>query len=306
MDVIDTMGDLEDSFLKKNVPGRYTSWSEENDDGLGADADNFDIENGYGNDNDSEDDEYYLEGLPPLPGKDYHLEPSSTLSSNGLQKSCNTGVKGVLSDYRDAHWRGKEETRMERLEEVVTRKSHNRHRRDFHKNHNRKSNSNDDGGNSDEDRIIITTENGESDGENSKYLQHPTRTTLHPFYRKSHYPKVTPEEYVQLLDEMENDVHQRVLHVVVHLYESSIPECRQLHSVLKQMKSESVTSSSQFIEVDALDANPDMDTIILPTILIYDRRGKLVHNLVRFTDDLPPDYTAWELGEYFDKLGIIV
>ena len=312
------MGDLEDAFLKRNVPGRYTSWSEENDDERGAEADNLGVATGDGND-DSEDDEYYLDGLPPLATSnafehDRHIEPPSAAvsTSNRLQKSRNTGVKGVLADYREAQQREKEEAMLKRQEEAMPRQNHHRHRHDINKNN--KTVIDDDI--SDDENISIPTDDDENYGEHSKYLAKlPTGTNHHhPFFRKSQYPKVTPEEYVQLLDEMENNVHTgSVFYMVVHLYESSIPECRQLHSVLKQMMMTSsgsdVTrgSSTQFIEVDALEANPDMDTIILPTILIYDRRGSLKHNLVRFTDDLPHGFTAWDLCEYFDKkLGIIV
>jgi hypothetical protein len=306
------MGDLEDAFLKQNVPGRYTSWSEENDDERRG-ADDADDD---GNDNDdSEDDEYYLEGLPPLPGStpsanDTRMEPSSASTSNGLQKSCNTGVKGVLADYREAQLREKEKARLKRQEGEVSKpkQSHHRHRHDNYKISKASIKNNDDSSNSDDDHISIPTDDEDSNGEYSKYLaQLPPGTVPHPFFRKSKYPKVTPEEYVQLVEEMENNVHKGVLCMIVHLFDSTIPECRHLHSVLKQMRCGSAKSSrSHFIEVDALEANPDMDTIILPTILIYDKRGELKHNLVRFTDDLPHGFTEHDLCEYFDKLGIIV
>ena len=297
------MGDLEDAFLKKNVPGRYTSWSEENDDERRGDDDND-------NEDDSEDDEYYLEGLPPLPGSTPSaanncriMEPATSASiSNGLQKSCNTGVKGVLADYREAQRREKEEARLKQQEGVVPRpkQSHYRHR------HDNDQNNNDDSSNSEDDH---TDDDEASNGEYSKYLaklQPGTTIVPHPFFRKSQYPKVTPEEYVQLLDEMEKNVHKDVLYMIVHLFDESIRECQQLHSVLKLMRLGSVQSSSRFIKVDALEANPDMDTIILPTILIYDKRGELKHNLVRVTDDLPRGFKAHDLCEYFDKLGIVV
>ena len=293
------MGDLEDSFLRKNVPGRYTSWTEENDDERGADADDFD----------GEDDEYYLEGLPPLLSSTnsestHRNEPPSVSTSNGRTKSSNTGVKGVLADYREAQRREMEAVRLMRLEEVIPRQ--NRHRHDIYNKDKININSSDDNNCDDDDNSIsIPTDDDENGGENSKSVaKHPLGATLQPIFREKQYPKITPDEFVQLLDQMENNAHKGVLYVIVHLYESSIPECRQLHSVLKLMTSGSVTCSTRFIEVDALEANPDMDTVILPTILIYNKRGELQHNLVRFTDDLPRDYTAWDLCDYFDKLGI--
>lgn len=319
------MGDLEDAFLKKNVPGRYTSWSEEYDDKRGREDDG---DNLYVNDEvDSEDDDYYLEGLPPLPsnamsGRDSRIDPAFASTSNMLKKSCNTGVKGVLADYCEFQRREKEEDKLKQLEGSLTTQNRHRHRTKIDKNNNNNisnndycsnddssCDSNDDDNDGDDDAVVVINGDDQNICAYSKCRsQLPARTTPHPFLRKLQLPKVTPEEYVQLLDEMENNVYKGVvLHVIVHLYESSIPECRQLHSALKKIKLSTVEfSSCRFIEVDALEANPDMDTIILPTILIYDECGKLKHNLVRFTDDLPQGYTVYDLCEYFDKLGIIV
>ena len=48
------MGDLEDSILKQNVPGRYSSWSGENDDQRRGTTNNDNDDNGkYYNQNDN-------------------------------------------------------------------------------------------------------------------------------------------------------------------------------------------------------------------------------------------------------------
>ena len=43
--------------------------------------------------------------------------------------------------------------------------------------------------------------------------------------------------------------------------------------------------------------------ICLPAILIY-RGGELIHNLVRFTDDLPKRFGVDDVREVLVKLGI--
>ena len=156
------MGDLEDAFLRKNVPGRYSSWADEDDDE--RHNDDVDVDRGGGGgvavgagEDEDEDDEYYLRDLPPPPPPHHrhHRAPSSSSSSSssgGGGTRSNTGVK--------------------------------------------------------------------------------------------------------------------------------------------------------FIEVDALEANPNLDAICLPAILIY-RHGELVHNLVRFDDDLPRDFGAGDVRAIFEGLGVL-
>lgn len=62
-------------------------------------------------------------------------------------------------------------------------------------------------------------------------------------------------------------------------------------------------NSVKLIEVNALEANPNLDTIILPAILIY-KGGELVHNLVRFTDELPRGFGVEEVREVLGLLGV--
>ena len=51
------------------------------------------------------------------------------------------------------------------------------------------------------------------------------------------------------------------------------------------------------------EANSNLDMICLPAILIY-RGGELIHNLVRFTDDLPKRFSVDDVREVLGKLGI--
>ena len=111
---------------------------------------------------------------------------------------------------------------------------------------------------------------------------------------------VTPEEYVKLVDNM-NNINIDDYYLIVHLYESSIQQCQILHSTLDKLASSWMEHHVQFIEVDALDANSNLDTICLPAILIY-KRGELIHNMVRFTDDLPRGYDVEDVRKVLEKL----
>mmetsp|Transcript_25662 Transcript_25662/g.43801 ORF Transcript_25662/g.43801 Transcript_25662/m.43801 type:complete len:174 (+) Transcript_25662:2-523(+) len=98
---------------------------------------------------------------------------------------------------------------------------------------------------------------------------------------------VTPEEYVEIVEKMHPNSY-----LIVHLYHSSLHKCQMLHSILDKLATS--MENIQFIQVNALDADPNLDTICLPAILIY-KDGKLVHNLVRFMDEVLPrgdDYSG--------------
>ena len=280
------MSTLEDAFLKKNVPGRYSSWADNDDDRRAGDdlddASNADI-------SDSEDDEYYFEGLPP----NSSTTTASTQQSQ-LRPSGNTGVKGVLADYREAkriEQLTKDEERKDRLEAL--------HRATRPAVSDRISNGRKD---------VINDKNDSGDSElddsDDEFLQQfrsqrlaqlQSTSTSHPTFGS--LTQTSPEDYVTLVDTVDPQVF-----LIVFLYEPSILQCRQLQSILEKVAPS--MNYAKFIEVNALDANPNLDTICLPAILIY-KQGKLVHNLVRFTDDLPKGYGVDEVRNVFERIGVV-
>ena len=77
---------------------------------------------------------------------------------------------------------------------------------------------------------------------------------------------VSPEEYVRLVDELDPRVH-----LVVHLYEPTIQKCQMLRSTLEKVAQ--CLQCAKFVEVRALEASPDLDTICLPVVLVYKGGG---------------------------------
>ena len=274
------MGDLEEDFLKKNVPGRYSSWADENEDRPSRHATSDETGN---NDNasDSDDDDYYFDGLPnataPL---DSQRDPSQP--HQPLRPSGNTGVKGVLADYREAQQQEQLRKEEERLESL---RAFQRATRPGCRADDTNRNNNDNASEDDSSHL------DDSDDEFIKKFRHQRLTQLQQ--NQSAAPSsslpptfslltsVSPEEYVQLVDSIDPRVF-----LVVHLYEASIQHCRMLHSTLEKVAQS--MDWAKFIQVQALEASPTLDTICLPALLVY-KRGELVHNLVRFMEFNPED-----------------
>ena len=232
------MGDLEDAFLKKNVPGRYSSWTEENDDDKQRNDDDDD-ENNDNDVSDSEDDEYYFEGLPTNNSRTSSSNMQQEEHQPQLRPSGNTGVKGVLADYREAKQREQLMKEKERLDELdaLYQATHPAMRRA-------------------EDCIISTNNNNDTnDRDNDSYdedddflkrfrnqrlselkQQQRSTTSLPPKALFGSLTTVTPEEYVKLVDNM-NNINIDNYYLIVHLYESSIQQCQILHSTLDKLAS---------------------------------------------------------------------
>ena len=338
------MGDLEDAFLRRNVPGRYSSWADEDDDerhnddvdvdrdrdrGGGGGGGIPDDAGGVGEvEDEDEDDEYYLRDLPPPPPPQHHRAPSS---SGG--NTSNTGVKGVLADYRAA---AEDERRRagdarEEASRAFHRATHPATRRSgccaAPPDGKRGCGMGDlrDNGGSDDDSPSSSSSSSSEDYDADIRRRRPARPRGRSAARSgpttvggSFGPPMTsasPEEYVRLVDEMGDDPDGPFL--VVHLSSgggaSTTMTCRMLRSALEELASSCIAGANEegvgvvgvkFIEVDALEANPNLDAICLPAILIY-RHGELVHNLVRFDDDLPREFGAGDVRAIFEGLGVL-
>jgi len=331
------MGDLEDSILKQNVPGRYSSWSEENDDQRRGNTSN-DIDDGgkyYNQDDnsgvigaaeggsDDEDDDYYYQGLPPPPPPP-PLPSSATTAATatgppralgGRPTSNNTGVKGVLADYHAAEVEERLLANETKLDEYNAwyRMTHPAVRKSDNTDGNRRNN----------DEQVVIADNEEDGGSDNNYydedeliiirrrrLMQLKEEQQHQHHRHHQLPRygsltcVTPDEYVNLVNNQQE--HDTSSFLIVHLAEYDISQCCVLHSVLEKIASlPNMEHGHNFIEVEALIAKPNLDTICLPTVLVY-QHGVLIHNLVRFTDDLPREFGVEDVISIFIKLGIVV
>ena len=289
------MADLEDIFLKKNIPGRYSSWTEENDDKKRNAEDISDSET---------DDEFYFQGLP---NSSSTKNPPPPAQQPQIRQSGNTGVKGVLADYREAQQLEqlqKEEDKLQKLEALynathptISKSEHTttvKDKQDFID-----DSSISDLDDSDDDDEFLKRFRNQRIAELQQQQQQSKSTTTSKLQTFGTLSLVTPQEYVQLVDDM--DATTSTHYLIVHLYHSTIHTCQMLQSSLEKLSQSMI--HTQFIQVYALEANANLDMICLPAVLIY-RGGELIHNLVRFTDDLPKRFSVDDVRDIFVKLGI--
>lgn len=247
-----TMGDLEDAYFKQNVPGQYSKWSAENDGRASSDQ------------SDSEDDEYYFADAPSLPISTSTAAPTAAALKSS--KGGNTGVKGVISDYLDAKREEELNAATDRIKQLeILNAIVNPARREV---------------TAGTEKTRPQDENDSEDDEFLRQFRSERLKQLNVACRSTYgtYTTLSPEEYVELVDTIEQSTF-----VVVHLYNSSIKECLMLHSALEKVSQ--IMDHAKFVEVGAYEAKPDLDLICLPVILVY-KGGELVCNAVRFTDGL--------------------
>ena len=319
------MGDLEDAFLKRNVPGRYSSWADEDDD----ERHNNDVDGGGGgggedeDEDEDDDDEYYLRDLPPPPHCRASSSSSSTTAGGDPPTSggtSNTGVKGVLADYRAAAEDERKRAAGAGAEasRALYRATHPATRSGSAAPHgsNRCGIGHRDVG---IDDFPSSSEDDDADDRRSGGIRRRRPDQPRGSAARSgrtvgglgQLTSASPEEYVHLVDEMGDDPRGPFL--VVHLSGGGAStRCRMLRSALEGLARSCHHRragadggvGAEFIEVDALEANPNLDTICLPAILVY-RRGELVHNLVRFADDLPREFGAGDVRAILEGLGVL-
>lgn len=277
------MGDLEDKFLKQNVPGRYSSWTDEADDKNCPRHQEEQQSCCNSDDDDSEDDEFYFRDLPPT------AQPAATMP---LRPTGNTGVKGVIADYKEA----KREEQLQKAEDHL--ENMQRLQRATQPAIRPRDNALDD------KKIQQLDCDSDDDDDDDEFLKQFRMQRIAQLKEKSNASPTfgtlsskCPEDYVQLVDEIDPRIF-----VIVHLYEPSIAASRMLHSALDKVAQ--TMEYAKFIEVNALDANPNLDLICLPAILIY-RGGELVNNMIKFTDGLPKAFTVQDVKEALEVAGVV-
>ena len=282
------MVDLEEAILKKNVPGKYSSWT-------GEDSDRRQEAALDSCSDDSEDDEFYFKDLPPMTSSSSSQQQQAA-TTMPLRPSGNTGVKGVIADYKEAKRDEQLQKAEERLENMkrLQRATQPAIRPREERN----------GSEMKQGSIGSDSDNDDIDDDFVKQFRMQRLAQLQNKSNETQCPKIfgtlsskTPDEYVELIDDIDPQVF-----VIVHLYEPSISESRMLHAALDKVAQ--TMEYAKFIEVHALAANPNLDLISLPAILIY-KGGTLVHNMIKFTDGLPKAFTVNDVKESLEAVGVV-
>ena len=271
------MTDLEEKFLKKNVPGKYSQWADYQDD----DEPRRCIDDG-GDEEDEQQQQHELDS-GALDNKHNAYQRNSNTNKQGQ----NTGVKGILSDYRESKHNEKLENEQKQIE-----------RSDAFRRATEGSILN-----PGEQSISIAAEiqkkkeegrpGGESDSESDdsdfldddEFLQSYRHTRLlqmeqeklnaHPIYGS-----VTEVDslikFADIIDQADSRVY-----CIFHLYNNSIPCCRLMNEHLQHIAKD--IGTCRFFRLEACKVKENFDSVGFPCVLIY-QGGKEVANLTPITE----------------------
>lgn len=277
--------DLEDSILKQNVPGRWSTHeargidvrNEENDEASDVEEDAVPLT----------EDEALLEHARYLSSADVP-EPIRRGILNERQKKSKTGVKGVLADYKAACEMDKaqrvatadyRQTVLTRMVEgsklsqeesilLLQQKGQKAVQRDG--------------------EIINTLDEDDIDSEEDEYLEEFRKARLREMMASVNKPvfgNVKEVGAADFLEEIDNE-DPRVV-VVVHLYEPSVNSCTRMNRFIEEMAR--TMSQIKFLRMHASSNEIELDRMTLPILNIY-RGGKSITVLAGIAE---------ELGEYF-------
>ena len=279
--------DLEDSILKQNVPGRWST----HESGV------IDIRN-----DDAEEVSDVEEDAVPQTEDDALFEHARYLSNadvpepirrgilNERQKKSKTGVKGVLADYKaaceldkaqreaTAKYRAAVLTRMTEGSKLSQEESiqliQQRTQKKIHR---------------DEDGLN-DLDDEEPDSDEEAFLEELRKTRLREMMGNMNKPmfgNVREVSSADFLEEIDSE-DVRVL-VIVHLYEPSVNSCTRMNRFIEEIARS--MSSIKFLRMHASRNEIELDRMTLPILNIY-RGGKSVTVLAGIAE---------ELGEYFVK-----
>jgi hypothetical protein len=298
------MSDLEDKILKHNIPNKYSWWDKDHDDDGGRIHENIIAE---GEEVDPDDKLTDMQKVQKWEEAEIP-KPLQMAALNNIQKqrtgTCNTGVKGVLADYKEAKQKMEEdylisqqikEMLIERIangaaldegETSISAASLNQQKgaqRDMLNNYNQDGNDEES-----EDKEFIET-----------YRQARLQQMLHARRRPVYGEicEVGPFEFADEVDKADSETW-----VIVHLYSPNIKECVKVNKHLEELARR--MSWAKFLRMHSLKANMNIDEIALPVMMIY-RNGVLEQNLVRVQDEMQQDWRVPDLQWLLENAGCV-
>uniref|UniRef100_A0A7R9UGG9 Phosducin domain-containing protein n=1 Tax=Pinguiococcus pyrenoidosus TaxID=172671 RepID=A0A7R9UGG9_9STRA len=265
---------LEDKMLKKNIPGKYSWWDDEDD--HRGDDDDGEVQDP---DEEGKDDLDVQRALQDAP------EPvRRACMSQRVREKDNTGVKGVLRDFEE--WRDEEDAKETsdamRRNAALQRAARGAIRAA-------------DGG------AHANVENADIDSDD-EFLERYRRQRMSQLMAAAAAPtfgevaEVSGDDFVETVDAVDPRAF-----VVVHLYEPFVHLCTKMNRVLEILARRQ--PSVKFLRMRADECRrttgQEFDAIALPTLLVY-RGGQTVATIVRVQDEVGEGLQAndveWLLG----------
>jgi hypothetical protein len=260
------MTDLEDRLLKKNIPGKYSWWDEYQDEGSDCGGDRDENDGGS---------PHQLCSRPAV------HDPKTDLP----ERASRSGVKGVLENYKLDQKEKQRQAWIDRLEkeELLARSTMGQWLEPGQVSislgameERRKQQGRD----QDDEFVLQDRERRLKELQEQHVLS----------FSDAQYDgveEVDPDGYSQAVDDTD-------VPLVVHIYETYVPACERLQSILNHLSRE--FTGARFLSLQASSTHLQLDPVVLPSILVH-IDSRLVANLSPVTKDLPADFTPSHVRE---------
>mmetsp|Transcript_12989 Transcript_12989/g.15401 ORF Transcript_12989/g.15401 Transcript_12989/m.15401 type:complete len:304 (+) Transcript_12989:108-1019(+) len=209
-------------------------------------------------------------------------------------KACNTGPKGVKADYEEAKliMQFKNLRKAMRAERELKKRA--KGKEDFshvaNQNLPQKSTNRDD---EDEDE----DEDEEDDEIFRKYKQQRIDLIKNSLPTYGRFYRVKRDEFIS-----ETEKEHELIHVVVHLYQNTIPACIRLNLILEDIAPQ--FTHVKFIRTRSTDLVESFSNVALPMLLVY-RGGEVVHTIPQVSKHFPRKWEDKDVVAYLAKKGIL-
>jgi len=100
----------------------------------------------------------------------------------------------------------------------------------------------------------------------------------------------------------ETEKEHELIHVVVHLYQNTIPACIRLNLILEDIAPQ--FTHVKFIRTRSTDLVESFSNVALPMLLVY-RGGEVVHTIPQVSKHFPRKWEDKDVVAYLAKKGIL-
>eukprot|EP00607_Mallomonas_marina_P000669 CAMPEP_0182429320 /NCGR_PEP_ID=MMETSP1167-20130531/25685_1 /TAXON_ID=2988 /ORGANISM="Mallomonas Sp, Strain CCMP3275" /LENGTH=315 /DNA_ID=CAMNT_0024612767 /DNA_START=183 /DNA_END=1130 /DNA_ORIENTATION=+ len=272
--------DLEDRILRQNVPGRWSSLEGENDD-LREDEDiDDDMSEEEENSTPLNEEQQLLEQARNLHDEDIPEPVRRSILAERARKH-NTGVKGVLADYKQHNQveAAVREREREFRENVLTRMAQGSTVQD------------------------ISLEQQEEEEEDVVFMESFRKRRLLELQMEASLPifgtcrEVDSSDFTDMVDNEDPRVH-----VVVHIYESSLSLCLRLNKQLEEIAVR--RPHVKFLRMNASANALSIDLIALPILTVYKGGEREREKTFAITQELGEAFTVDDVDGFLEEQGI--
>ncbi len=300
------MTDLEETILKKNIPGKYSTWNDYSEDSRSRTrSSSSSCETGSEN--------HYHQQIPQA-GISATTATTATISGN--RNRHHTGVKGVLADHREAKLleRIKDATEQKQREDAFRRATEGsrlgpgevsisiasaEERKRLEKAKAKSNcNSRNNSGDSDGESASSDSNSSYDDDENDAFLENYRRLRLAELQNSALtiYSQVEVLESADVFSSVIDETDSRIF-CIFHLFDNDVHSCRLLNQYLDVLAQTQKMRSCRYFKMEASVVKCDFDPIGYPCVLIY-RGGNEVANLTPITSMFTKSSTSTRHGQF--------